>query len=65
MFNLDESQWNVIRFTITLAVVSWLVSQIADSSFFERFWNQVAVLTLGGGSIRMWMLECAKHKSSS
>jgi hypothetical protein len=64
MFNLDASQWRIIRFTVGSACAFWLFSQIADSSLFERLWNQAAVLTLGAGGIRVWMLEGAKPKAS-
>lgn len=62
MFNLDERQWKVIRFTVASAFACWLLSQIADSSLFERLWNQVAVIALGAGAVRVWMFEDAKRK---
>jgi len=64
MFNLDGSQWRIVRFTAGSAFAFWLFSQIADSSVFERLWHQVAVLTLGAGAIRVWVLEGAKPKGS-
>jgi hypothetical protein len=64
MFNLDESQWGVIRFTAVSAFAFWLFSQIADTGLVERLCNQVAVLTMGAGAIRIWMLEVAKPKRS-
>ena len=64
MFNLDGSQWRIIRFTVGSAFAFWLFNQIADSAVFERLWNQVAVLTLAAGAIRVWMLESAKPKGS-
>jgi hypothetical protein len=64
MFNLDESQWRVIRFTAASAFGFWLFSQIADSGFVERLCSQVAVLTLGAGAMHVWILEATKSKSS-
>jgi hypothetical protein len=62
MFNIDESQSRIIRFTVGSAFAFWLFSQIADASFFERLWNQAAILTLGAGAIRVWILESVKPK---
>lgn len=64
MFNLDGSQWRMIRYTVGSVFAFWLFSQIADSGLFERLWNQVAVLTLGAGAMRVWMIEGAKQKGS-
>jgi hypothetical protein len=64
MFNLDESQWRVIRFTAASAFAFWLFSQIADTSLVERFANQIAIFTIGAGAIRIWMLEGAKPTRS-
>jgi hypothetical protein len=63
MFNIDESQWRLIRLTAGSAFGFWLFSQIADSRFFERLWNQISILTLGTGAIRVWILEGAKPKA--
>ena len=65
MFNLDQGQWRVIRSTAASAFGFWLFSQIADSSVVERLSSQLAVLSLGVGAIRIWMLEAAKPKRSS
>jgi len=66
MFNIDESQARILRFTVGSAFAFWLFSQIADSSLFERLWNQAAILTMGAGAVRVWMLEGAKgHKADS
>ena len=64
MFNMDEEQFRVIRMTLGSAFAFWLASQIADASFFERIWNQLAVLALGAGALRVWILEGAKSKAS-
>ena len=64
MFNIDERQWRVIRVAAGSAFACWLCSQIADSSMFERLWNQAAVLALGAGALRVWILEGAKTKRS-
>ena len=50
--------------TLGFAFAFWLASQIADASLFERIWNQFAVLTLGAGARRVWILEGAKSKAS-
>ena len=63
MFSLDASQWRVIRFTAASAFGSSLFSQIVDSSFLERLWSPLAILTLSGGAIRVLMLG-AKTRSS-
>ena len=63
MFSLDASQWRVIRFTAASAFGFWLFSQIADSSFLERLWSQLAILMLAVGAIRVLMLG-AKARSS-
>jgi hypothetical protein len=60
MFNINENQWRIIQSTVGSAFAFWLFSQIADTSFFERLWNQAAILMLGAGVIRVWMLESAK-----
>jgi hypothetical protein len=64
MFNIDERQGRIIRSTVGSAFAFWLFSQIADSGLFERLWNQAAILTLGVGAIRVWMLEGAKTQTS-
>jgi hypothetical protein len=63
MFSLDASQWKAIRLTAVSAFGFWLFSQIADSSFLERLWSQLAILTLAAGAIRVLMLG-AKTRSS-
>jgi hypothetical protein len=63
MFNLDERQWRIIRYTAASAFAFWLFSQIADSSFLERLWSQLAILTVAAGAIRVLMLG-AKTRSS-
>ena len=60
MFNIDGTQGRVIRHAFGTAFAFWLFSQIADASFFERLWHQAAILALGSGGIRVWMLESAK-----
>jgi hypothetical protein len=60
MFNLDGTQWRIIRQTVWSAFAFWLFSQISDASFFERLWSQAATITLGAGAVRVWMLEGAK-----
>ena len=64
MFNMNEEQCRVIRTTLGSAFAFWLASQIADASLFERIWNQFAVLTLGAGALRVWILEDAKSNAS-
>ena len=64
MFNMNEEQYRVIRMTLGSAFAFWLASQIADASLFERIWNQFAVLTLGAGALRVWILEGARSKAS-
>ena len=64
MFNIDGTQGAIIRFTVGSAFAFWLFSQIADASFFERLWNQVAILTLGAGAVRVWILESEKPKAN-
>jgi hypothetical protein len=64
MFNIDEQQSRVIRMTVGAAFACWLATQIADTSLVERIWNQLAVLTLGAGALRVWVLEGAKAKAS-
>ena len=63
MFNIDKTQGRIIQSTVGLAFAFWLFSQIADASFFERLWNQAAILTLGVGAVRVWILEGAKPKA--
>ena len=63
MFNIDEAQGRIIQSTVRFAFAFWLFSQIADASFFERLWNQAAILTLGVGAMRVWILEGVKPKA--
>jgi hypothetical protein len=60
MFNLDEQQQTILLRTVASAFALWLASQIADSGLFERIWNQLAILALAGGGLRVWILEGAK-----
>ncbi len=60
MFNLDGTQLRIIRHTVSSAFAFWLFSQISDASFLERIWSQAAIVTLGAGAVRVWMLEGAK-----
>ncbi|MGH9309181.1 MAG: hypothetical protein ACRD1U_07395 [Vicinamibacterales bacterium] len=64
MVNLDESQRQVIRFTLGVAFGTWLCSQIADSSLVGRFWSQLSLLAIGAGALRIWLLEIAKTEHS-
>jgi hypothetical protein len=63
MFNINEAQGRIIQSTVGVAFAFWLFSQIADASFFERLWNQAAILTLGVGAMRVWILEGVKAKA--
>jgi len=64
MFNLDDDQLHIIRSVVGSAFTFWLLSQIADSNSFARFWNQAAILTIGAGAVRVCILEGAKPKGS-
>lgn len=62
---LNDNQWRAIRSALASAFGSWLFSQIADSSIGERMWNQIAILALGAGALRVWLLEAEKPERSN
>jgi hypothetical protein len=64
MFDIDDQQSHVIRRTVGLAFGFWLAGQIADVSLFERLLNQVAILALAAGALRVWILEVGKGQET-